>query len=46
VCALAEDGERAVPAFESELFDIGAERFGDVQAVQREQAHQRVVAGR
>ena len=32
-------------AFESELFDVGAGRFGDAQAVEREEAEEGVVAG-
>ena len=38
-------GEGAVAAFETELFDVGADRFGHPQAVEREQAEQRMVAG-
>jgi hypothetical protein len=44
--ALAEHRECAVAAFESERFDVGAERFGHAQAVDREQRHERVLAGR
>jgi hypothetical protein len=43
--ALASDGERAVPALEPEHFDVAANRFGDAQSVQREQADQGVIGG-
>ena len=32
-------------AFEAELFDVGADRFGDPQPVERQQAEQRMVTG-
>jgi hypothetical protein len=34
-----------VPAFEAESFDIGADRLGDPQPIQRQQAHERVITG-
>ena len=44
LAAFAEHGEGAVAAFEAEVFDVGAECFGDAQAVEREQRDQGVVA--
>ena len=38
LAALAQDREGAVPAFEAERFDVRADRFGDAQPVEREQA--------
>ena len=37
LAALAQHGQGAVPAFETELVDVGAERFGDPQPVDRQQ---------
>ena len=37
LAALAQHRERAVASFEAEGFDVGAERFGDTQAVDRQQ---------
>ena len=42
--ALPQDHERAVAAVEAKVFDVGTERFGNTQAVQRKQAKQRVVS--
>lgn len=33
-----------MPAFEAEVFDVGAQGFGDTQPVEREQRRQGVVA--
>src|SRR5436190_518560 len=41
----AVDGQSAVAPFEAQRFDVGAGGFRDAQAVQREQADQRMVAG-
>ena len=46
LAALAQHRERAVPPFEAERFDVGAERFGDTQAVDRQQGDERVLARR
>jgi hypothetical protein len=43
--SLADHGEGAVPAFEAEAFDVGADGLRDSEAVQREQRDQGVVAG-
>ena len=45
LAALAQDRQGAVAAFEAELFDVGAGRFGDAQPVECQQADERVVAG-
>jgi hypothetical protein len=37
LAALAQDLARPVPALEVEVVDIGAQRFGDAQAVEGEQ---------
>lgn len=37
LAALAQHGQGAVPAFESELVDVRTERFGDPQPVDRQQ---------
>ena len=38
LAAFADDGEGAVTAFEAEVFDVGADGFGDPQPVERKQA--------
>ncbi len=45
LAALAVDDEGAVTAFETELFDVRADRLGHAQPVQRDQRDQRVIAG-
>ena len=45
LAALADDRQGAMTAFEPESFDVGPDRFGDPQPVQREQADEGVVAG-
>lgn len=39
---MPQHGQRAVTAFAGHRRDVGAERFADAQAVEREQGHQRV----
>ena len=46
LAALAQHRERAVAPFEAERLDVGAERFGDPQPVDRQQGDERVLAGR
>ena len=41
--ALARDRQRPVPALQAQVLDVGAGRFGDAQAVQREQRDQRML---
>jgi hypothetical protein len=45
LAALAQDGEGAVAAFDAEGVDVGAEGFGDPQAVDREQRDEGVLIG-
>jgi hypothetical protein len=45
LAALAKHHQRAVAAFQSESFDIGADRLGDAQPVQCQQRDQRMFAG-
>ena len=45
LAALTEHGQGAVPAFETEIVDVGAERFGDPQTVDRQQGDQGVFGG-
>ena len=45
LAAFAQDLQRAMAAFQAELFDVGARRFGDPQPIQCQQADERVVAG-
>ncbi len=42
--ALAMNNECAVPALEAELFDVGTDRFGPAEPVQREQRDQGMIA--
>ena len=42
--AFAQDPQRAMAAFEAELFDVGARRFGDPQPIECQQADKRVIA--
>ena len=44
LAALAEHRERAVPALETEGFDVGAERFGNPQAIDGQKGDERVLA--
>ena len=44
LAAFAFDSEGAVPAFDPQAFDVCADRFRDTQAVEGEQAHERMVA--
>ena len=37
LAALTEHGQGAVAMFETEIVDVGAERFGDAQPVDRQQ---------
>ena len=46
LAALTGDGQRAVPAFQAPLLDIGAGGLGDPRAVQREQGNQRMLGRR
>jgi hypothetical protein len=46
LASLAQNRERAVAAFESERFDVGADGFGDPQPVQCQQADERVITRR
>jgi hypothetical protein len=43
LAALAHDGQGPMAAFEAERFDVGAQRFGHPQPVDRQQRHQRVL---
>jgi hypothetical protein len=45
LAALTQHGQGAVPAFETEIVEVGAECFGDPQPVDRQQADQRVLGG-
>jgi hypothetical protein len=45
LAALAHDPQRPMPTVHVEIGDVGAERFGDAQPVQRQQRDQRVIAG-
>ena len=44
--SLSQDGERPVPTLKSERLDVCADRFGDPQAIQREQRDERVLSRR
>jgi hypothetical protein len=46
LAALAGDGQRPVPALQSQVLDVGAGGFGDPQPVQREQGDQRMLCRR
>jgi hypothetical protein len=45
LAALAPDGQRAMAAFKPEPFDVGANRFGYAQSVEREEGEEVVVTG-
>jgi hypothetical protein len=45
LAAFTHDGEGAMPAFETEGFDVGAAGFGDPQPVEGQQRDQGVVGG-
>jgi hypothetical protein len=45
LAALAHHGEGAVATLQTERFDVGADRLGDPQPVQRQQRHQGVITG-
>jgi len=46
LATLTHDGEGPVSPFQSEGIDVGADRFGHAQPIQRQQRHQRMVAWR
>jgi hypothetical protein len=46
LAALAHDSERAMAALHAERLDVGAQSFGDPQAVDGEEGDQRVIASR
>jgi hypothetical protein len=45
LAALAQHGQGAMPALETEIVDVGAERFRDAEPVDDQQADQRVLGG-
>jgi len=45
LAAFAQHGQGAVPALESEFVDVGAERFGEAQPVDRQERNQGVLVG-
>lgn len=44
LAALAHHGEGAVAPLEPKGVDVGADRFGDAQPVQRKERHERVIS--
>ncbi len=46
LAALAGDGQRPVPAFQAQVFDVGAGSLGDPQPVQRQERDQRMLKRR
>ena len=46
LASLAHDGERPMPSLDAEGLDVGADRFGDPQPVERQQGDQRMLGGR
>jgi len=46
LATLTHDGERPVSSFQAECCDVGTDRFGHAQPIQRQQRHHRMVAWR